>query len=79
MHHQNAGKTIGIIQPNYIPWRGYFDFINDVDVFVFLDDVQYTRQNWRNRNRVQTRGGQSIWLTVPVLGGFNQLIKGRAH
>ena len=75
MHDQNAGKTIGIIQPNYIPWRGYFDFINDVDVFVFLDDVQYTRQDWRNRNRVRTRGGQSIWLTVPVLGGINQLIK----
>lgn len=75
MHHQNAGKTIGIIQPNYVPWRGYFDFINDVDVFVFLDDVQYTRQDWRNRNRVRTRGGQSIWLTVPVLGGINQLIK----
>jgi len=38
-----AQRTVGIIQPNYLPWRGYFGFIAEVDFFVFLDDVQYTR------------------------------------
>lgn len=68
-------KKVGIIQPNYIPWRGYFDFIQEVDVFVFLDDVQYTVRDWRNRNRVKTHEGTSTWLTVPVLGGRSQLIR----
>ena len=67
-------KTIGIIQSGYIPWRGYFDFINEVDAFVFLEDVQYTRRDWRSRNRVKTQNGSS-WLTVPVSGGRDQLIK----
>lgn len=68
-------RKIGIIQPNYIPWRGYFDFIHEVDIFVFLDDVQYTRQDWRNRNRINTINGNTIWLSVPIIGGINQLIK----
>lgn len=56
---------VGIIQPNYMPWRGYFDFIDDVDLFIFLDDVQYTRRDWRNRNRIKSPQGLQ-WLTVPV-------------
>jgi len=56
---------VGIIQSNYIPWRGYFDFINEVDLFIYLDDVQYTRRDWRNRNKIKTSSG-SVWLTVPV-------------
>lgn len=67
-------EVIGIIQPNYIPWRGYFDFINDVDSFVFLDDVQYTPRDWRNRNRIKLLNGSCTWLSVPVVGGRNQLI-----
>jgi len=62
-----------IIQPNYLPWKGYFDIINDVDVFVFLDDVQYTKNDWRNRNRIKTSKGTE-WITVPVLGGIHQKI-----
>jgi hypothetical protein len=62
-----------IIQSNYLPWKGYFDIIHDVDTFVFLDDVQYTRGDWRNRNKVKTPGGVK-WISVPVLGGINQLI-----
>lgn len=58
-------KIVGIIQPNYLPWRGYFDFINVVDTFIFLDDVQYTRRDWRNRNQIKTKDGL-VWLTVPV-------------
>ena len=56
---------VGIIQSNYIPWRGYFDFIDDVDVFIFHDDLQYTKGDWRNRNRIKTGAGLQ-WLTVPV-------------
>lgn len=55
----------GIIQSCYIPWRGYFDFIASVDVFVFHDDIQYTKGDWRNRNRIKTANGP-VWLTVPV-------------
>lgn len=56
---------VGIIQSNYIPWRGYFDFIDAVDLFVFHDDIQYTKGDWRNRNRIKTPNG-ARWLTVPV-------------
>lgn len=58
-------KRIAILQSAYIPWKGYFDIIHDVDEFIFLDDVQYTRQDWRNRNRIKTAAG-SAWLTIPV-------------
>jgi len=54
-----------ILQPSYIPWRGYFDQIDRADVFVFYDDVQYDKRGWRNRNRVKTPNGPQ-WLTIPV-------------
>lgn len=55
-----------ILQPSYIPWRGYFHQIQKAEVFVFYDDVQYDDRGWRNRNRIKTpEGGQ--WLTIPVL------------
>jgi hypothetical protein len=54
-----------ILQPNYVPWRGYFDMMDDVDVFVLFEDVQYTDRDWRNRNRIKTRTGLR-WITVPV-------------
>jgi hypothetical protein len=56
---------IAILQSNYIPWKGYFDLINAVDEFVLFDDVQFTRRDWRNRNRIKTSHG-SQWLTIPV-------------
>src|SRR6185436_2059835 len=59
-------KRAAIVQSNYIPWKGYFDLINLVDEFVLLDDVQYTRQDWRNRNRIKTAAGPR-WLTIPVV------------
>ena len=59
------GKTVAIIQSNYIPWKGYFDMINLVDEFVLLDDVQYTRRDWRNRNKIKTSQGLH-WLSIPV-------------
>ena len=54
-----------ILQSNYIPWKGYFDLIASVDRFVFYDEVQYTRADWRNRNRIKTPQGTQ-WLSVPV-------------
>jgi len=66
---------VGIIQSNYIPWRGYFDIIDEVDLFLFHDDLQYTKNDWRNRNKIKTKKGAK-WLTVPVkYKKVNQLIK----
>ena len=59
------GTTCVILQPSYIPWRGYFDQIRRADVFVFYDDVQYDRHGWRNRNRIKTANGPK-WLTIPL-------------
>jgi len=58
-------KKIAILQSNYIPWKGYFDLINMVDEFVLYDDMQYTRRDWRNRNKIKTPNGL-LWLTIPV-------------
>lgn len=65
---------VGAIQPNFIPWRGYFDFIRQVDTFVILDDLQYTTRDWRNRNKVKLPQGGSGWLTVPVTAKRDTLI-----
>jgi hypothetical protein len=54
-----------ILQPSYIPWRGFFHQIYKADIFVFYDDVQYDKNGWRNRNRIKTRNGP-LWLTIPV-------------
>ncbi len=59
-------KKVAMFQSNYIPWKGYFDIIHDVDVFVFYDDVQYTTRDWRNRNLIKPKNGLT-WLTVPVV------------
>ena len=60
-----TSRTAVILQSNYIPWRGYFDLIRLADVFIILDVVQYTKNDWRNRNRIKTRTGPT-WLTIPV-------------
>lgn len=66
-------KKIAVIQSNYIPWKGYFDIIHDVDIFVFLDDVQMTKRDWRSRNKIKTPRGTE-WLSVPVKVRRGQLI-----
>lgn len=58
--------VIGILQPSYLPWLGYFEQIHRADVFVLYDDVQFEKGSWRNRNRIKTPQGP-LWLTVPVL------------
>ena len=58
-------KKIAILQSNYIPWKGYFDLINMVDEFVLFDTAQYTKNDWRNRNKIKTAQGVN-WLTIPT-------------
>ncbi|WP_256573952.1 MULTISPECIES: WbqC family protein [unclassified Pseudomonas] len=66
---------MAVLQSNYIPWKGYFDLIRSVDAFILFDDVQYTRRDWRNRNRIKTAQGEH-WLSIPVKnkGRYEQLI-----
>jgi hypothetical protein len=72
VRNENAGrgaartrKVIAIVQSNYIPWKGYFDLINRVDEFILYDEVQYTKNDWRNRNQLKTPNGK-LWITIPV-------------
>jgi hypothetical protein len=66
-------KRVAILQSNYIPWKGYFDIIHFVDEFIWYDDVQYTKNDWRNRNKIITANGAQ-WLTVPCSGKGGLLI-----
>jgi WbqC-like protein family len=66
---------IAIQQPEHLPWIGFFDKMIDVDLYVYLDNVQYKKRYFENRNRIRTATGQQ-WITVPVLtkGLYKQLI-----
>lgn len=66
---------VAICQPTYLPWLGYFDLMDQVDTFVLLDNVQFEKQSWQQRNRIKTPTGLQ-WLTVPVIfrGKLGQLI-----
>ena len=66
-------NRVAILQSSYIPWKGFFDIIHDVDTFVFYDDVQYTRQDWRSRNRVISNGSP-VWLSIPAGSDIKRLI-----
>jgi hypothetical protein len=69
-------KRVAIVQSNYVPWRGYFDMIASVDEFILLDDAQFTRRDWRNRNRIKTPQG-TVWLSIAVeaKGKYTQAIR----
>lgn len=67
-------KKVAILQSNYIPWKGYFDLIAAVDEFIIYDDVQYTKNDWRNRNILKTPTGP-LWLTVPTGTNIRQRIR----
>jgi hypothetical protein len=64
---------LAVHQPQYLPWLGYFDKIRRADVFCFLDNVQFKKNEWQNRNRIKTAHGWQ-WLTVPVSFRFPQKI-----
>lgn len=66
-------KRVAILQSNYIPWKGYFDIISQVDLFIFHDDLQYTKNDWRNRNKIKTAQGLE-WLTIPCGTSEKRLI-----
>ncbi|HVG11275.1 MAG TPA: WbqC family protein [Thermoanaerobaculia bacterium] len=69
-------KRVAILQSSYVPWKGYFDIIGSVDEFILYDDVQYSKNDWRNRNRIKTPAG-TAWMTIPVrqTGRFGQPIR----
>lgn len=64
---------LGIHQPGYLPWLGFFKKMIDCDIFVFLDDVQYERKNWQNRNYIRTSSGSTL-LTVPTISNHDSKI-----
>ena len=57
--------TVAVMQPTFLPWLGYLDLMDQVDHFVYLDSVQFSRQSWQQRNRIRTAAGLS-WITVPT-------------
>ena len=73
--HRPTNQRIAISQPTYLPWIGYLDQIDSVDTFVLLDNVQFEKQTWQQRNRIKTPAGLQ-WLSVPVIfkGRFGQQI-----
>ena len=56
---------IAILQSNYLPWTGVFELIDSADKFVFYDNVQFTKQDWRTRNKIKT-DNDNLWLSVPI-------------
>jgi hypothetical protein len=64
---------VTIHQPQFLPWLGYLDKIDQADLFIVLDTVQFKKNEWQNRNRIRTADGWQ-WLTVPVLQRFGQRI-----
>lgn len=67
-------SKIAVVQSSFLPWRGYFHLIRTVDKFVFYESAQYTRRDWRNRNKIKTKDGVS-WITVPVRSKGNYDMK----
>ena len=67
---------LSVHQPQYLPWLGYFDKVAASDLFVFLDEPQYKKREFQNRNRIKGPTGE-VWLAVPCLskGKFDQPIK----
>lgn len=63
----SAGRVVAIHQPNFFPWLGWFDKLARADVFVLLDDVEFSRGSWTNRSRLLVNG-EPVWMTAPVVG-----------
>ncbi|MFK2878783.1 WbqC family protein [Rhodanobacter hydrolyticus] len=68
-----CSHRVAVIQSSYLPWKGYFDIMHDVDEFIFYDDVQFTKSDWRTRNRIKTSQGLQ-WLSVPAGPDIRRLI-----
>ena len=70
----DENKIVGIHQPNFLPWVGYFNKIASSDIFIFLDDVQYPKsgRTWVNRNWILNNGSRK-WHTVSVSRNFSEV------
>ena len=66
---------LGISQPTFMPWIGYFGFLDKIDKLIFLDDVQFEKRSWQQRNNIKLNKQKHL-LTVPVKskGKFSQKI-----
>lgn len=62
-----------IMQPTYLPWSGYFDLMDQSDIFVLLDNVQFSKHSWHQRNRIKTPQGE-LMLTIPIVRKFPQIL-----
>ncbi len=69
----NKEKKVVVLQSNYLPWKGYFDLIAQADLFIFYDDVQFTKNDWRNRNKIKTPRGAE-WISIPCGTDLKRLI-----
>lgn len=63
---QLTPKKVAVIQSNYVPWVGYFAVMASVDLFVVYECVQYTKNDWRNRNQIEGPDGRRTWLSIPI-------------
>ena len=66
-------KNVVVLQSNYLPWKGYFDLISKADLFIFYDDVQFTKNDWRNRNKIKTPRGAD-WISIPCGANLKRLV-----
>lgn len=69
MAREGPAMKCAIMQPTYLPWAGYFNLISKADYFVFLDDAQFQKSSWHNRNKLLVNG-IATWLTIPVSRNF---------
>lgn len=69
-----VNRRVVVLQSNYLPWKGYFDLIRRADLFVFYDDVQFTKNDWRNRNKIKTPAGAD-WISIPCGTNLKRLIQ----
>ncbi len=69
-----ADCTVVVLQSNYLPWKGYFDLMRRADLFIFYDDVQFTKNDWRNRNKIKTPRGTE-WISIPCGTNLRRLIQ----
>ncbi|HQQ96405.1 MAG TPA: WbqC family protein [Cyclobacteriaceae bacterium] len=67
-------RTVVVLQSNYLPWKGYFDLMRRADLFIFYDDVQFTKNDWRNRNKIKTPTGAE-WISIPCGTNLKRLIQ----
>jgi hypothetical protein len=63
---ENPNIVIGIHQPNFMPWAGYFNKIYRSSIFVIIDEVQFAKGSVCNRTKIKNNQGETVWLTVPV-------------